>query len=160
MLQLDLVFLPGLFILRSYGHDLEWGTVVTVAGFAMVLVSLFVTSHAEDYLEDGQFGLRTYPRALGLTNAMYVQSTMLFVGSLLVIGSVFATFGVNWAFILYVVAWLESQRFLFTVVRDVRGAPLDSAIAALHKKSLIGPYHAALMGWTTVVLAVFVLIGR
>jgi 4-hydroxybenzoate polyprenyltransferase len=159
-LQLSLVFLPGLFVLRSYDQELEWGNVATVAGYSLALVSLFVTSHAEDYLEDQQFGVRTYTLAWGLANTMYIQSTMLFVGSILMIGSIWATFGFTWALILLIVAWLESQRFLLTVVRDVRGATLDAAIAALHKKALIGPYHAALIGWVTVVLAIFVLIGR
>ncbi|MEU0698792.1 UbiA family prenyltransferase [Streptomyces niveus] len=159
-LQLSLVFLPGLFVLRSYEEELEWGSVVTLAGFALALVSLFVTSHAEDYLEDEQFGVRTYTVAWGLTRTMYIQSTMLFVGALLMIWSVYATFGFTWALVPLVVAWLLSQRLLFTVVRDVRGATMDAAIAALHKKSLIGPYHAALVGWMTVLLAVFVLIGR
>lgn len=158
-LQLDIVFLPGLFVLRSYDHAVEWGTVVTVAGLSLSLVALFVTSHAEDYQEDEEFGIRTYTVAWGLVKTMYVQSTMLFVGALMVLVSVYATFGFNWGFVPYAVAWLLSQRFLFTVVRDVRG-PFDAAIEALHKKSLVGPYHAALMGWATVLLAVFVLIGR
>lgn len=159
-LQFDTVFLPGLLILRAYDHDLEWGTVITVAGLALSLVALFSVSHAEDYLEDEQFGLRTYVLALGLTRTFYVTSAMLAIGAVLVISSVWATFGLSWAFLLYVPAWLVSQRFLFTVLQDVRGKSLEAAIAALHKKSPIGAYYSALVGWSTLVLAIFVLIGR
>ena len=152
-LQLDIVFLPGLFVLYSFDHALDWSKVVTVAGFALVLTSLFVTSHAEDYFEDRQLGFNTYPVALGLARALYVQSAMLFVGS------VYEEFGFTWGLVVYVVAWLVSQRFLFTVIRDVRGVPTEDAVAALHRKSLIGPYHSALMGWSSLAMAALALSG-
>jgi 1,4-dihydroxy-2-naphthoate octaprenyltransferase len=159
-LQLDLVFLPGLFVLYAYDHPLDWDRVATVAGFALVLVSLFVTSHAEDYIEDRQLGFHTYTVAMGLTRTMYVQSSMLFVGSVVLIGSVVTEFGFTWWLLLYVAAWAVSQRFLFTVIQDVRGVRLEDALEKLHRKSLIGPYHAAVMGWATLVLAVALLSGR
>ncbi|AUH39628.1 UbiA family prenyltransferase [Streptomyces sp. CMB-StM0423] len=159
-LQLSLVFLPGLFVLRSSEYAVEWGSVVALAGFALLLVSLFVTSHAEDYIEDEKFGIRTYTVAWGLTKTMYIQSSMLLVGAPLFLGSVWVTFGFSWAFVPWIAAWLLSQRLLYTVIRDVSDNTHEAAIEALHKKSLIGPYHAALMGWATVLLAVFVVIGR
>ncbi|MFF8385965.1 UbiA family prenyltransferase [Streptomyces kanasensis] len=159
-LQNGCVFLPGLFVLWSFGHPLEWGSVVAVLGFALALTSLFVTSHGEDYLVDGRFGIRTYVRALGLVRAFRVQLAMLVAGGVLILVSVPATFGFTWGLLPFLAAWLVSIRFLDAVVRDVRRAPLHEAVADLHGKSLLGPYHSSLLSWATVVLAASVLIGR
>ncbi|GAA0396074.1 UbiA family prenyltransferase [Streptomyces luteireticuli] len=159
-LQTGCMLLPGIAILRAYDHATPWAHVWTLTGFAMVVTSLFVTSHCEDYVVDGQFGTRTYVRALGLAGALYLQSAMLFLGSLLLLGAIWAIDGPTWGFVPYAVAWLPSQRLLFAAVRVVHRVPLDEAMDYFHRKSLHGPYHSALMSWATVALAALVLTGR
>jgi 1,4-dihydroxy-2-naphthoate octaprenyltransferase len=158
-LQILCVFLPGLVVLRSFEHDLEWASVGVVAGLSLTLTAMFVTNHAEDYWEDEQFGIRTYVIALGLTRAIDVQSAMLFLGALLTVGSVWLEYGFTWGLIPYILVWLASQRFMFVLSREVR-APMDAAIAAVRRKAITGPYHGVVLGLMTVVLAFFVLSGR
>lgn len=159
-LQIGCVLVPGTAILRSFEGATQWGHLWTLIGFAMVVTSLFVTSHCEDYVVDGGFGIRTYVRALGLTGALLLQSSMLFFGSLLLLGGVWAESGFTWGWLPYVVAWVLSQRLLFACVQVARRATLDDAMDYFHQKSLHGPYHSALMSWATVALAVSVVIGR
>ncbi|MET8844011.1 UbiA family prenyltransferase [Streptomyces rubiginosohelvolus] len=158
-LQFGCVFIPGMFALRSFDHGLEWGSVVVIVGLSLALTGTFVTNHAEDYLEDQQFGIRTYVLALGIRRAMLVQSTMLALGALLVLGAVWFEFGFTWGLVLYAAVWVITQRFMWTVTRGTRGS-FEDALAAVRKNALSLPYHGVAMGFTNVALALFVLGGR
>ncbi|WP_328870933.1 UbiA family prenyltransferase [Streptomyces sp. NBC_00287] len=155
-LQFGCVFIPGLFALRSFEHGLEWGSVLIVIGLSLTLTGTFVTNHAEDYLEDQQFGIRTYVLALGINKAMRVQSTMLALGALLVLGGAWLEFGFTWGLILYLVVWLVSQRFMWMITRGTSGS-FDSALDTVRKHALSLPYHGVVLGFTNVALALFVL---
>ncbi|MET9830120.1 UbiA family prenyltransferase [Streptomyces sp. NPDC006385] len=158
-LQFGCVFIPGMFALRAYEHPLEWASVVVVVGLSLTLTGTFVTNHAEDYLEDQQFGIRTYVIALGIRRAMQVQSLMLALGALLVLGAVLLGFGFTWGLALYAVVWLVSQRFIWMVTSGTRDS-FDTALATVRKHALSLPYHGVALGFTNVALALFVLGGR
>ncbi|QKW06563.1 UbiA family prenyltransferase [Streptomyces sp. NA04227] len=154
-LQVTCCLIPGIAIVRSFDGATDWTLAFTIVGIAMLVTSLFVTSHAEDYVEDAKFGIRTYVHAFGLTGTMLVQSAMLFFGSIIVLGTVWAQSGLNWGFVPFIIAWAMSQRLMWAATSVARRAPLDEAMEYFHKKSLLGPYHSALMSWTLVILAAF-----
>ncbi|WP_240138434.1 UbiA family prenyltransferase [Streptomyces sp. MUM 178J] len=158
-LQFGCVFIPGMFALRAYEHPLEWASVLVVVGLSLTLTGTFVTNHAEDYLEDQQFGIRTYVIALGIRRAMQVQSAMLALGALMVLGAVLLGFGFTWGLALYAVVWLVSQRYIWMVTSGTRDS-FDTALATVRKHALSLPYHGVALGFTNVALALFVLGGR
>jgi 1,4-dihydroxy-2-naphthoate octaprenyltransferase len=152
--------LPGLIMLRAFDGPLEWAAVVALCGFSLTNIGIIVINHAEDLPEDEQFSVRTYVRALGLTNALFLGTGMLVIGAILVVGSTYSMIGLSWGFLLYFAVWAPGLRFIWQTALAVRGQPIDLAVAALRARSKRAPLHTCLIGWATVALAAFVFLAR
>jgi 1,4-dihydroxy-2-naphthoate octaprenyltransferase len=152
--------LPGLFMLRAFDGPIEWAGVVALCGFSLTSVGIIVVNHAEDLPEDERFSIRTYVRALGLTNALFLGTGMLVIGAILFVGSAYSMSGLSWGFLLYFAAWAPGLRFIWQTALAVRGKPIDLAVATLRARSKRAPLHTCLIGWATVALAAFVFLVR
>jgi 4-hydroxybenzoate polyprenyltransferase len=151
------VSIPQLFVLRAYENDLQWTNVVATAALTVVLVALFTTNQVEDYFDDEKFDVRTYVRALGIKKTLAVQSVILCVGSLAVVGSVYQNSGFNWAMILFLAAWLSCQAYMFSLSKAA-SAPIENVVTSVKKKSLVGPYLSMLMSSMTMLVGIGVLL--
>ncbi|MFD5424716.1 UbiA family prenyltransferase [Streptomyces sp. NPDC127084] len=150
------VWIPQLFVLRAFENDLQWTNVVATAALTVVLVALFTTNQVEDYFDDEEFGVRTYVRALGIKKTLAVQSVLMCVGSLTIVGSVYLNSGFNWLMILFIAAWLACQVYMFSLSKAAN-APIESVVTSVKKKSLVGPYLSMLMSSVTMLVGIGVL---
>ena len=152
--------LPGLFMLRAFDGPVEWAAVVALCGFSLTNIGIIVINHAEDLPEDERFSIRTYVRALGPTNALFLGTGMLVIGAMLVVGSAYSMIGVSWGCLLYLAVWAPGLRFIWQTALAVRGKPIDLAVATLRARSKRAPLHTCLIGWATVALAASVFLTR
>jgi 1,4-dihydroxy-2-naphthoate octaprenyltransferase len=152
--------LPGLFMLRAFDGPIEWVAVVALCGFSLTNIGIIVVNHAEDLPEDERFSIRTYVRALGLTNALFLGTGMLVIGAMLAAGSACSMVGVSWGCLLYLAVWAPGLRFSWQTALAVRRKPIDLAVATLRARSKRAPLHTCLIGWATVALAASVFLTR
>ncbi|PXX71705.1 1,4-dihydroxy-2-naphthoate octaprenyltransferase [Nocardia tenerifensis] len=152
-----LLFVPGLGILRAADRPWDWSAVIELAGYALAMAGVIVVNTAEDLPEDEKYGIRTFVVALGLSRAIAAALGSVVLGAVTVVATVTARSGMTWGFLPFALAAALAGGYLWRIRAVTRGLPRDAMVTALRPAAKAVPAVLAVLGWGTVVLALFVL---
>jgi lycopene elongase/hydratase (dihydrobisanhydrobacterioruberin-forming) len=152
--------LPMLMVTRAVSGEVDLALLAAIFGFGAYQVGVIMVNTAEDWPEDEVFGIHTSVRALGLSRAMAVATTLVAVGGVATCAAVYAIGGFTIGFVPLAVAVVLTAIHLFGTWRGVAGRSIEDALANLRPRAKLVPLQIGAGGWCTVVAAAFVLATR
>lgn len=140
------IVIPGLVILISARHHVDWIDVLAVAGFAGIMCSLILVETAEDVPEDRKFGVKTTAVQLGLIRTMYFAMILDVVGLCVVVYTIASRHHIRPETLVVVVSGLLPLIYLLRIARSMRGLDENRHIETLRAHSRYLPIVLASTG--------------